>query len=297
MSRRTILLPFRLASSVAPKPQTNQWVCRRCLSTQPDGTIAAASITPIAQSTVTPASSVRSSATDASSDAISSYDPTLPASKRNYPLNKTDFNLKKALPHAVPLQYLQHSTSDVLAEKEKAQREKQRLQAQINGQKDPRKNLLQGVVVSAGKMQKTVKVRIPTRRWEGRIGKYFSSHENHLVHDPASSLVAGDVVSLHRMQVSANVHHVVASIVAPFGTPIDQRAPIPTPDERLAEYKAKRFKKLARRELRRAAAAGDEAAQEKVREMDAAVDRVGKKDGRKPQVKATKGKKGGKQTN
>lgn len=170
MSRRTISLPFRLASSVAPKPHMNQWVCRRCLSTQPDGTNAAASITPIAQSAAPPTPPVESPAT-ASSEAPSSYDSTLPASKRNYPLNKTDFHLKKALPHSVPLQYLQHSTSDALAPKEKAQREKQWLQAQINGQKDPRKNLLQGVVVSAGKMQKTVKVRIPTRRWEGRIGK------------------------------------------------------------------------------------------------------------------------------
>lgn len=129
------------------------------------------------------------------------------------------------------------------------------------------------------------------------VFQYFSSHENHLVHDPASSLVAGDVVSLHRLQVSANVHHVVASIVAPFGTPIDQRAPIPTPDERLAEYKAKRFKKLARRGLRRAAAAGDEEAQEKVREMDAAAEGVGKKDGKKPRAPVAKGKKGAKKTN
>ena len=87
--------------------------------------------------------------------------------------------------------------------------------------------------------------------------KYFASHTNHLVHDPNSSLVPGDVVSLHRLRVSTAVHHVVASIIAPFGTPIEEREPIPTPDERLAAYKTHRFAKLRRRELRREAAKGD----------------------------------------
>lgn len=49
----------------------------------------------------------------------------------------------------------------------------------------------------------------------------------------------------------------MASIIAPFGTPIDQRPPIPTPDEYLAAYKAKRFAKFNRRALRKAAAEGD----------------------------------------
>lgn len=48
----------------------------------------------------------------------------------------------------------------------------------------------------------------------------------------------------------------MASIVAPFGTPVEQRPPIPTPDERLAAYKAKRFEKLKREELRRLAVGG-----------------------------------------
>jgi hypothetical protein len=52
------------------------------------------------------------------------------------------------------------------------------------------------------------------------------------------------------------VHHVVASIITPFGTPIESRPPIPTPEERLAAYKAKRLPQLHRRVLRREAAQG-----------------------------------------
>lgn len=87
--------------------------------------------------------------------------------------------------------------------------------------------------------------------------QYFKSSTNYLVHDPNASLLIGDVVSLHRLRVSSAVHHVVAAIVAPFGTPISARPPIPSPDERLAAYKAKRFRKLERRDLRRRAKEGE----------------------------------------
>jgi small subunit ribosomal protein S17 len=87
--------------------------------------------------------------------------------------------------------------------------------------------------------------------------QYFSRPTNHLVHDPNNSLIAGDVVELHRLRVSTIVHHVVASIVTPFGRPISDRPPIPTPDERLAKYKEHRFAKLHRRELRQKAMDGD----------------------------------------
>lgn len=64
------------------------------------------------------------------------------------------------------------------------------------------------------------------------------------------------MISLHRLKVSTAVHHVVASIITPFGTPIESRPPIPTPEERLAAYKAKRLPQLHRRTLRREAAKG-----------------------------------------
>lgn len=64
------------------------------------------------------------------------------------------------------------------------------------------------------------------------------------------------MINIHRLKVSTAVHHVVASIITPFGTPIDSRPPIPTPEERLAAYKAKRLPQLQRRTLRREAAKG-----------------------------------------
>lgn len=95
----------------------------------------------------------------------------------------------------------------------------------------------------------------------------FHSAEQHLVHDPNNSLITGDVVELHRLHVSRRVRHVVASVVAPFGTPLEARPPIPTPDDRLAAYKESRFKKLKRRELRAKAAEGDAEAIQALKDM------------------------------
>lgn len=58
------------------------------------------------------------------------------------------------------MQYLQHSTSDILPEGEKAQREQTVLHKRIIG-----------VVVSSGKMDKTVTVRVGGQTWNKRIGK------------------------------------------------------------------------------------------------------------------------------
>ena len=99
------------------------------------------------------------------------------------------------------------------------------------------------------------------------VHQWFSRPINHLVHDPNSSLLLGDVVELHRLRVSTVVHHVVAKIITPFSTPISERPPVPTPDERLAIYKEKRFAKLRRRELRQKAADGDSAAIQELRSM------------------------------
>ncbi|KAI7462227.1 hypothetical protein KC351_g16451, partial [Hortaea werneckii] len=94
-----------------------------------------------------------------------------------------------------------------------------------------------------------------------------SAPTNHLVHDPNNSLITGDVVFLHRLNVSKTVKHVVASIKTPFGKPIADRPHIPTPDERLAAYKEARFGKLKRRNLRRRAAQGEAEAINELREM------------------------------
>lgn len=109
--------------------------------------------------------------------------------------------------------------------------------------------------------------RITTRI--SNIVQYFAEYTNHLVHDPNNSLNQGDVVNLHRLKVSTNVAHVVASIVTPFGTPISARPPIPTPEERLATYKAQRLPKLHRRSLRREAAKGSSEAIAELKRLDA----------------------------
>ncbi|EME42655.1 hypothetical protein DOTSEDRAFT_89986 [Dothistroma septosporum NZE10] len=249
MSRPAFSLPIRVVSS--SKSKGPQWVCRRCLATQAGSST---STTPIPPANLP----------DRSVTSTPAYDPTLPASQRigpngnPYRLTRRDFLLKKPLGQAkIPPAYLQHSTAEHLHINEKAQRE----------QTVPHKDIV-GVVVSHGKMDRTVKVRLGKQTWNPRIGKYFKDHDNLLVHDPNNSLTTGDVVSLHRLRVSKQVGHVVAKIVSPFGAPIDQRPPIPDADDRLAAYKEKRFAKLDRRYLRRKAAEGDAEAIEKLKNID-----------------------------
>ncbi|KAF2160559.1 hypothetical protein M409DRAFT_28943 [Zasmidium cellare ATCC 36951] len=242
MSGRAVTLPVR--TLVSGRQLGSQWICRRCLATQTESSDSRPLVTP-----PTPLPEW--------------YDPSLPASKRvdpegnPYRLTKTDFLLKKPLNQPrIPQQYLTHSTAEHLHQEEKRQRDNTKAHKRIVG-----------VVVRSERMDKTVTVRIAVQQWNKRIKKYFQTYKNHLVHDPNSSLVTGDVVELHRLHVSKQVDHVVARIVSPFGTPVEQRPPIPSPDERLASYKEKRFAKLKRRELRVKAAEGDAEAIQELKNM------------------------------
>ncbi|OCL01267.1 nucleic acid-binding protein [Glonium stellatum] len=106
---------------------------------------------------------------------------------------------------------------------------------------------LTGVVVSAGKMAKTVKVRIAKQEWHKHIRKFFPSSTTYLVSDPNSSLHEGDVVRIASgWRTSRHIRHVVSSIIAPFGTPINARPPIPTEEERIAERQRRRLAKDVR---------------------------------------------------
>lgn len=81
-----------------------------------------------------------------------------------------------------------------------------------------------GVVVSAGKMSRAVKVRIAGQEWNKTFRKHFPSHTHYTVSDPNNSLVEGDVVRItsgHR--TSSTIRHVVTAIVAPFGEPVENR--------------------------------------------------------------------------
>jgi small subunit ribosomal protein S17 len=78
--------------------------------------------------------------------------------------------------------------------------------------------------------------------------QYFARPTNHLVHDPNNSLRIGDVVEISPgWRVSPSVRHVVNKIISPFGTPIEERPPIPTPEERIAARETKKKAKEERR--------------------------------------------------
>ncbi|KAI2602975.1 nucleic acid-binding protein [Hypoxylon fragiforme] len=112
--------------------------------------------------------------------------------------------------------------------------------------------IMKGIVVSAGRMDKTVKVKLGGLRWEEKVQKYFKQPRCELVHDPRNSLRQGDVVSItSSWRVSKDVRYVVQDIIAPFGDPIDERPPIPTLEERIQERSAKREIKVQRRDLTR----------------------------------------------
>ncbi|KZZ93417.1 Ribosomal protein S17 [Moelleriella libera RCEF 2490] len=112
---------------------------------------------------------------------------------------------------------------------------------------------LHGVVVSAGLMQKTVKVRVGGQKWNKDVNKWFPAPKHHLVHDPQSSLRTGDVVSIvPGWPTSRRKRHVVKQIIAPYGVPIDERPAVLTLEERIAEREAKKAAKDERRAARKA---------------------------------------------
>ncbi|KAI9676889.1 MAG: hypothetical protein M1817_006728 [Caeruleum heppii] len=111
---------------------------------------------------------------------------------------------------------------------------------------------LAGVVINAGLMMKTVKVRIMQQVWNKHIRKHFPSPTNILVHDPASSLRTGDVIRLRSgFRSSKHVHHVVEGIVAPFGTGVEDRPPVVGVEELERRREVRRVAKRGRREERR----------------------------------------------
>ncbi|KAK0724760.1 hypothetical protein B0H67DRAFT_550469 [Lasiosphaeris hirsuta] len=110
---------------------------------------------------------------------------------------------------------------------------------------------LHGVVVTAGLMQKTVKVRVGGRKWNGFLQKYFNDPKTYLVHDPQNSLREGDVVTIvPGFVTSQHKRHVVKHIIKPAGVPIEERPAIPTLDELWGDKDVKKAAKDARRAMR-----------------------------------------------
>ncbi|KAI4119933.1 MAG: hypothetical protein LQ345_000192 [Seirophora villosa] len=109
-----------------------------------------------------------------------------------------------------------------------------------------------GTVVSAGKMMKTVKVRITKQVYNSFLRKHFTAHQSHLVADPNSSLREGDVVRIAPgFRASKHIRHVVTEIVAPWGPAVEDRPPIPRiealAEESRAKHQAKKEKRRAER--------------------------------------------------
>lgn len=145
--------------------------------------------------------------------------------------------------------------------------------------------VLCGVVVSAGKMMKAVKVRTAKQVYNSFLKKvcqslmrsssthhpsssiskssiqqaktnlftqHFQTYESHLVSDPTNSLRNGDVVRIASgWHASKHIKHRVTEIVAPWGPPIDERPKIPSDEEILAMKEAKKAAKMERRAQRR----------------------------------------------
>ncbi|KAK3375967.1 hypothetical protein B0T24DRAFT_523513 [Lasiosphaeria ovina] len=111
---------------------------------------------------------------------------------------------------------------------------------------------LHGVVVSAGLMDRTVKVTVGGQKWNNFLKKFFKAPQTHLVHDPNNSLRTGDVVAITPgWRTSKNKRHVVKHIIAPAGVPIEERPAVPTEQDRWASEAAWREAKDKRRALRK----------------------------------------------
>ena len=112
-------------------------------------------------------------------------------------------------------------------------------------------------MVSVGKMDRTVRVAHRHTTYDRRLRKTYPKVTHVLVADPRNSLREGDVIEFASgFAKSRTVHHVVERIVAPFGTPIDQRPPVMLREERDAAREEKRAAKWERREQRRIESGG-----------------------------------------
>lgn len=146
---------------------------------------------------------------------------------------------------------------------------------------------LSGIVVSAGLARNTVKVQVAKEDWNKKVKKVstrkttpapaqqetqslttppsltrqnYQHFERYLVHDPNDSLRTGDIVSISSgWRTAKSKRHVVNRIIAPWGPPIEERPPVPTPEEREAAHAAMRAKKVARKQLRAQAVAMERA--------------------------------------
>lgn len=155
MALPALRLPFR--SSTVPLSVRSAWTCRRCMETMTAQTAPVINLPP----TLSPQQlQSRSKPSPKEAQKAIEYDPTLPANKRSYPLLKEHALLKKPLPHSLPGHYLMHASTSMLPRAERVQQDIL-----------DRPKSITGVVVSAGKMDKTVRVRVRRQMWNKRVKK------------------------------------------------------------------------------------------------------------------------------
>ncbi|KAL1852636.1 hypothetical protein Plec18167_007730 [Paecilomyces lecythidis] len=110
-----------------------------------------------------------------------------------------------------------------------------------------------GTVISVGLMDRTVRVAHRHTTYDRHIRKTYPKTTTYLVSDPRNSLREGDVIEFSSgAPKSRRVRHVVERIVAPFGSPVEDRPAVMSREEREAERIRKREEKLKRREARKA---------------------------------------------
>ncbi|OAX78916.1 hypothetical protein ACJ72_06770 [Emergomyces africanus] len=103
-----------------------------------------------------------------------------------------------------------------------------------------------GTVLTAGRMDKTVRVLHKHTTYHKKLHKSYPASTIYLVSDPCNSLRQGDVIEFSSgWRTSKNVRHVVERIVAPFGLPVDKRPRVLSWQEREA-LKAEREEKAGK---------------------------------------------------
>lgn len=116
-----------------------------------------------------------------------------------------------------------------------------------------------GVVVSAGKMPKIVKVRMVKREYNSYLRKNYYLPKHFLVHDPTQSVYEGDIITIAQEPHSRRCSHVVDTIVAAFSKPLDERPPLLSAEQRAQIRDEKRKPKVERRAVRGIKSAIEEA--------------------------------------
>ncbi|RAL09671.1 nucleic acid-binding protein [Aspergillus homomorphus CBS 101889] len=138
--------------------------------------------------------------------------------------------------------------------------------------------LKKGTVVSAGRMERTVRVEHLNIEWDAHLRKYYPKKVYIKVSDPRESLREGDVIEFSSgAPKGRRVNHVVERIIAPFGQPLEDRPAVMTREERDAERATKRQAKWQRRETkRREAAGGDKKLQKQTQKHSPSREHIGR---------------------